>query len=64
MAVKVQTMWWCRACSRRIARPLWKNAGQPNQWAYHLAAGGWGHSLESAPMIEGEVGLNLATAAV
>ncbi|MEU7904097.1 hypothetical protein [Actinoplanes sp. NPDC049118] len=55
MAVRVQTMWWCRPCSRRIARPLWKNPGQSNQWAYHLAGGGWGHSLESAPMIEGEL---------
>lgn len=58
--MKVQTMWWCATCSRRIERPLWKNPGQPNRWAYHLAGGGWGHGLESAPMIEGELVLEPA----
>lgn len=48
-------MWWCATCSRRVVRPLWKNPGQPNRWAYHLTGQGWGHGLESAPMIEGEL---------
>jgi hypothetical protein len=54
--VKVETMWWCPICQRRIARPLWKNPGRANAWAYHLAPGArYGHGLESALMIEGEL---------
>lgn len=53
--MKVETMWWCTTCRRRISRPLWQNPGRPDQWAYHLAERGWGHGLESAPLIQGEV---------
>jgi hypothetical protein len=54
--MKVDTMWWCPTCRYRVARPLWQNPGRPDRWAYHLAPGGrYGHGLESAPVIEGEL---------
>lgn len=48
-------MWWCPTCQIRVERPLWQNPERPDRWAYHLVPGGWGHGLESAPMIEGEL---------
>lgn len=56
MPVTVSTMWWCPICHLRVERPLWKNAHRPNRWAYHLAPGArYGHGLDAAPMIEGEL---------